>query len=148
MCEIDTITEASGAEITVCQPHQLELCHICCMDFIDMNKEARSDANMSNAAKKHKDGDSLGPGNLRVGTEVRMRDESGRKPPQPLDGRIVGVAEEIDEESDFSGETCYVIRQRDNSLLNYPIDWLHDEWLVKLDGEYVPISKVLQQVTS
>ncbi|EFP87463.1 hypothetical protein PGT21_025099 [Puccinia graminis f. sp. tritici] len=146
MC--DTVKTSSGAEITVCTPHQLEMCHRCGMCFVDMNNEARAEAQMAKAARQHEDGDPLDPGQLRVGTEVRMRDESGRNPPKPLDGRIVGVTEEINEESDFCGETCYVIKLRDNSLMTYPVDWVHEEWSVKIDGHYIAASKVLQLVSS
>ncbi|KAI9607697.1 hypothetical protein KEM48_003484 [Puccinia striiformis f. sp. tritici PST-130] len=143
MSEIDTITTENGAEITVCQEHQWELCYKCCMDFTEMNQEAISDANKKKAASKHEMGDSLDPGQLRVGTEVRMPDRSGRKPPTPLDGKIVGVMEETDQDSDYCGDTCYVIKLVNNEMMTYPVDWVHDEWLVKLDGKYIPTSKVL-----
>jgi len=144
MFEVKIIKTPKGAEITVCEPHEMELCHYCCMDFVDMNNEARADASKAHAASKHEDGDSLEAGQFRVGTEVRMPDHSGRKPPKPLDGRIAAVMEETDPESDFSGESCYVIRLRDNTYMTYPVDWVHDEWLVQIDGKYIAASKVFQ----
>lgn len=146
MCDIDTIKAPNGAEITVCQPHQLELCHKCCMDFVDMNKEDILDMDKAQAASKYTDGDSLEPGQFRVGTEVRMPSE--RNPAKPLDGRIAGLMKETDEDSEFYGDKCYVIRLRDKTFTTHPVDWLHDEWLVKVDEKYIAASKVIQLIST
>ncbi|PLW55238.1 hypothetical protein PCANC_03268 [Puccinia coronata f. sp. avenae] len=122
MCDIDTIKAPNGAEITVCQPHRLELCHICCMDFVDMNKEDILEMDKVQAASKN--------------------------PAKPLDGRIAGLMKETDEDSEFYGDTCYVIRLRDKTFTTYPVDWLHDEWLVKVDEKYIAASKVIQLIST
>ncbi|WAR54466.1 hypothetical protein PtB15_4B83 [Puccinia triticina] len=146
--QVEQIKTRSGLELTVCKAHHQQTCHHCCMDFTYVNQLATAEAHLSQAAKKHQDGDHLGPGRLRVGSEIRRPDVSGKKPPKPLDGRIVGVVEDIDEESSFCGETCYVIRLRDKSLMTYAIDGVHaDEWLVKVDGHYVATSKALGVVS-
>ncbi|KAA1070671.1 hypothetical protein PGT21_020605 [Puccinia graminis f. sp. tritici] len=44
MSEVQTYTDKNGAQITVCQPHQLEYCMRCQMDFTEMNEEARAEA--------------------------------------------------------------------------------------------------------
>ncbi|WAQ83629.1 hypothetical protein PtA15_4A77 [Puccinia triticina] len=146
--QVEQIKTRSGLELTVCKAHHQQTCHHCCMDFTYVNQLATAEAHLSQAAKKHQDGDHLGPGRLRVGSEIRRPDVSGKKPPKPLDGRIVGVVEDIDEESSFCGETCYVIRLRDKSLMTCAIDGVHaDEWLVKVDGHYVATSKALGVVS-
>ncbi|POW06702.1 hypothetical protein PSHT_10254 [Puccinia striiformis] len=153
MFDIDTITTENGAEITVCQDHQLELCNKCCMDFTEMNQEAISDTNkvkaISNANKRYTTPkgelrDPIEPGEIRVGTEVQMPDRSGRNPPRPLDGIIIGIIEETDDKSEYCGEICYLIQELvDNEMMTYPVDWVHDEWLVKLDGMFIPASQFL-----
>ncbi|KAL2610286.1 hypothetical protein R1flu_028859 [Riccia fluitans] len=137
--------EEEGATITVCAPHGREYCPSCCFDFAEMNNDARRKARLLRAARPPQT--RLGRGLLLSGTEVRMLDRSGRSPPEHLDGRITGTQVEDDEESDFHGDKCYVIQYRDSEVMNYPIEWLHDEWLVKKEGRYVPAHKYVQQLS-
>ncbi|KAJ3168795.1 hypothetical protein HK101_011588, partial [Irineochytrium annulatum] len=134
----------NGAEILVCPDHGLEHCGRCFCDYTDMNREARSYANM----RRHlvlDDGKSLGRGLLVTGTTVRMMDESGSG--NHLDGEIRGVAKELDEESDFYGERCYVIQLKKDDFMLYPIEWLHEEWLVKgADGKYVTAEEYIERL--
>ncbi|KAJ3288018.1 hypothetical protein HK104_008361 [Borealophlyctis nickersoniae] len=116
----------------------MEHCHYCCFDFIEMNNEARAEATMKKAVRPA--GTSLGPGLLRSGTEVRMPDRSGNVPPNPLDGRVVGTGIDEDPDSDFEGMECYVIQYGEGfkHSMKYPTEWVHEEWLVKDAGRWVP----------
>ncbi|PLW55245.1 hypothetical protein PCANC_03267 [Puccinia coronata f. sp. avenae] len=136
MSDIGTLRLPDGVEIYVCLDHQGEVCDYCELDCVEVNNEARARASQAQAAPRLQDGDPLNPSQLRVGTEVRMPNCSGWKPPTPLDGQIFGVM------VDFRGETCYVIRLQDKTLINYPVKWAHEEWLVKLDGIYIAASKI------
>ncbi|KND01310.1 uncharacterized protein SPPG_03120 [Spizellomyces punctatus DAOM BR117] len=132
MADIASIESDEGATITVCAAHQYECCPFCCLDFFDVNNEARNAVRMSKAVRPPSS--SLGDGRLRTGKEVRMLDRSGTTPPNHLDGRITGIMIEKDEESDFEGLLCYVIEYNGSDKMTYPVDWVHEEWMVNAQG--------------
>ena len=65
-------------------------------------------------------------------------------PPKYLDATIKGITIETDLESDWDGEQCYVIQyDEDPELCNYPIEWLHDEYLVHSKRSFIAPSTFL-----
>ncbi|KAI7957087.1 hypothetical protein MJO28_004182 [Puccinia striiformis f. sp. tritici] len=121
----DTVTIAGGAVITSCEPHHLELCYDCGMDFVSFDNDARSDS-----------------------IRLKCSPEPGSKNPNstPLDGRLVAIAKEKDPESFYYGEDCYVIELEDDTMISEHVDSLHVEskWLVKVDGQYIDAPKARQ----
>ena len=81
--------DEDGAIICVCRAHGLELCHVCCLDFESMNEDQRNERDNRGCAGPSSGGNWLGK--LPRGTRVRMEDRSGRVPPTPLIGTIVGT---------------------------------------------------------
>jgi len=43
------VHEEDGAEICTCKAHGLEICHVCCVDFKDMNDMQREDSRLADA---------------------------------------------------------------------------------------------------
>ncbi|KAL2610283.1 hypothetical protein R1flu_028856 [Riccia fluitans] len=149
MSGVSTFINQDGATIFVCTDHGEQSCPFCCLMFSEINNEARQEARKRKAIKPPQT--PLGEGLLISGTEVRMLDRSGENvPPNHLEGRIGGVLTEKDEESDFDGMECYVVEYgRRNGevmtqVMTYPVEWVHEEWQVKTNGQWVSAMKYVK----
>eukprot|EP01135_Chromosphaera_perkinsii_P002499 Nk52_evm15s224 gene=Nk52_evmTU15s224 len=78
----------TGAEIAVCI-HGSELCGICCMDFVEMNEEARENVINSKCGEEDLPGYPVSK-QLKKGTKLICIDRSGRNPPEHSPCVIVG----------------------------------------------------------
>ncbi|KAI8821370.1 uncharacterized protein EV422DRAFT_495839, partial [Fimicolochytrium jonesii] len=117
-------------------------CHVCCMDFRDMNRTALDEAALKALATQHPEGALLGDGYLPVGTEVRMIDRSDRNPLDHLVGVVRG--RKMKKEYREMLEHYLVKHQGGNELV--PVEDVHYEWQIKKDGAYVDIRSIASQM--
>ncbi|KAI8800219.1 hypothetical protein BJ742DRAFT_764422, partial [Cladochytrium replicatum] len=126
-----------GAEITVCAAHRLQTCHYCCMDFSTMNQRRHQQPSYAHNLKP--DGANLGERHLLVGTKVRQQGEK-----RNYDTVINGCVVDEDVESDFAGMECYILQYEESTeLLLYPVEYIHDEFLVLSNFSAVEAKKYL-----